>query len=260
MLRMTRLADQPGADEPEPVPPRSRPNGHAGGAVGAMAGRSGHGEGCGEVRAPVLIVGPTNGMASRPRIVDGADSVSFPASVDRAAMTVLVADVSGYCRLIEADEYATALRIHSLHSFMIEPLVQANRGQIVDRAGDGVVAAFEAAAGAVTCAVELQRRLALQELALPATQRIRLRIGISTGEIIALGGKFYGRCINVAARLQVLSKPGAIYLSDQTFAALPPALAARCRSLGARPLRKMAGAVLIYRIPAMPVGAVPRST
>ena len=62
--------------------------------------------------------------------------------------------------------------------------VQAQRGRVVDMAGDSVLAVFESATGAVCAALEIQTRLAERNDALPEGRRMRFRIGVNLGEVI----------------------------------------------------------------------------
>jgi class 3 adenylate cyclase len=79
--------------------------------------------------------------------------------------------------------------------------------------GDGVLMEFASAVNAVTAAIELQRRMADANSALPTTRRIVLRIGINLGDIVIEGSDVYGDGVNIAARLESLAEPGAIYVS-----------------------------------------------
>ena len=49
--------------------------------------------------------------------------------------------------------------------------------------------------------------------ALPEARHIVLRIGINLGDVIVEGSDLYGDGVNVAARLESLAEPGAIYVS-----------------------------------------------
>ncbi|CAH2404352.1 adenylate/guanylate cyclase domain-containing protein [Mesorhizobium ventifaucium] len=94
--------------------------------------------------------------------------------------------------------------------------------------GDGVLMEFASAVNAVTAAIELQRRMADANSALPTTRRIVLHIGINLGDIVIEGSDVYSNGVNIAARSESLAKPGAIYVSrsihDQVNRKLEPAL------------------------------------
>ena len=117
---------------------------------------------------------------------------------------VLMADVVGYSRLMEADEAGTHAALKERRISVLEPTVRANGGRVVKVMGDGVLIEFGSAVNAVTGAVDLQRKMAEANVPLPEARRIVLRIGINLGEVIGEGGDIYGEGVNIAARLETL--------------------------------------------------------
>ena len=77
-----------------------------------------------------------------------------PRVVQRLA-AILAADVAGYSRLMGDDERATIATLDEMRGVFKEQ-VEANRGRVVDMAGDSVLAVFETAIGAVEAAVAIQ--------------------------------------------------------------------------------------------------------
>ena len=73
---------------------------------------------------------------------------------------------------------------------------------------------FASVVDAVQCAIAIQNGMALSEPNLPEDQRIRYRIGINLGDIVIDGDDILGDGINIAARLEGLSAPGGICISD----------------------------------------------
>ncbi|MEE2969451.1 MAG: hypothetical protein VX741_04885 [Pseudomonadota bacterium] len=67
----------------------------------------------------------------------------------RRLVAILVADIVGYSRLIEADEEGTRTRIRSLHAEVIDPRITADGGRIVKTSGDGILVEFPSAVDAV---------------------------------------------------------------------------------------------------------------
>jgi hypothetical protein len=58
--------------------------------------------------------------------------------------------------------------------------------------GDGVLAEFASVVDAVRCAAEIQRAMADRDLDLAEERRLRFRIGINLGDVIADGDDIYG--------------------------------------------------------------------
>jgi adenylate cyclase len=65
-----------------------------------------------------------------------------------------------------------------------------------------LLAEFSSVVDAVRCAVEIQRGMAEREPEVPEQQRIRFRIGINLGDVIAEGEDIFGDGVNIAARLE----------------------------------------------------------
>jgi len=76
-------------------------------------------------------------------------------SETRKLAAILVADVVGYSRLAGADEDRTLARLRGLRSDLIDPAIDAHRGRIVKRTGDGNLIEFRSVVDAVRCAIEV---------------------------------------------------------------------------------------------------------
>jgi len=133
--------------------------------------------------------------------------------MERRLAAVLMADVVGYSRLMEADEAGTLVDLRERRKCVLEPTVRAHGGRIVKIIGDGVLIEFGSAVNAVAAALELQRNMAEASRPLPDDRRIVLRIGINLGDVIGEGADIYGEGVNIAARLEGLSEPGGVCIS-----------------------------------------------
>ncbi len=126
------------------------------------------------------------------------------ARVQRRLAAILAADVVGDSRLMEADEAGTLARLQGLRAELFDPLLAEHGGRIVKTTGDGVLAAFASAMGAVQHAVAVQQGLAESNRRLPEGSRIELRMGINLGDVIIDGDDIHGNGVNVATRLEAL--------------------------------------------------------
>jgi len=131
----------------------------------------------------------------------------------RRLAAILAADVAGYSRLMGADEEGTLERLKAHRRQLIDPKIGEHRGRIVKTTGDGLLAEFSSVVDAVRCAAEMQRGMLDREPELPDEQRIRWRIGINLGDVIAEEDDIFGDGVNVAARLEALAEPGGICVS-----------------------------------------------
>jgi class 3 adenylate cyclase/TolB-like protein/Tfp pilus assembly protein PilF len=135
----------------------------------------------------------------------------------RQLTAILMADVVGYSRLMSTDEEETHSRLAEHIATLIEPKIAEYGGHPVRSMGDGLLVQFDSAIEAVRCAIEMQRKLAEREADGPANRRIRLRIGINTGDVIVDERDIYGNAVNIAARLETLAKPGEIYVTQSVY-------------------------------------------
>src|SRR5246127_3946340 len=131
----------------------------------------------------------------------------------RRLTAILAADVAGYSRLWGVDEEGTHERLTAHLRELVNPKIAEHRGRIVKTTGDGLLAEFPSVVDAVRCAAEVQRAMLDREPDLPDEQRIRYRIGINLGDVIADGDDIFGDGVNVAARLESLAEPGGICVS-----------------------------------------------
>jgi len=128
--------------------------------------------------------------------------------MNRRLAAILMADVVGYSRLIDADEAGTLTLLKERRTSILDSTVRAHAGRVVKVMGDGVLIEFGSAVNAVAAAVELQRKMAEANIPLPDNKRIVLRIGINLGDVISEGGDILGDGVNIAARLEALAEPG----------------------------------------------------
>lgn len=137
-------------------------------------------------------------------------------------VAILFTDLVGFSSwALEAGDRA-ALRLLREVSEAIEPPVTAQRGEVVKRLGDGLMAAFWDAPSATKAAFEAQQRIAPIEV---AGYRPRLRTGIHLGRPRKLGGDYFGVDVNIAARLADAAKPGEVLVSDRVLEQLTPGAA-----------------------------------
>ncbi len=131
----------------------------------------------------------------------------------RRLAAILAADVVGYSRLMETDEAGTLAQLKLLRAEVLNPSVADHAGRIVKLMGDGVLIEFASAVDAVSCAVDVQKRVQEHNGSQSREKQIWFRVGINVGDIIVDGDDIYGDGVNIAARLEGLAEPGGIFIS-----------------------------------------------
>src|SRR6516162_4144701 len=102
----------------------------------------------------------------------------------RRLAAILAADVVGYSRLMEADEAGTLAVLKSRRTEILQPLVSKHHGRIIKVMGDGVLVEFASAVEAVSCAVALQKAMAVANESAEESRRVVLRIGVNLGDVV----------------------------------------------------------------------------
>ena len=119
--------------------------------------------------------------------------VVAPANMlNRKLSVILYADIHGYSRLMDQDEAGTVVRLTQSLA-MIRRLVSDYGGNVVNTAGDGVVALFPSASQALDFAVEMQRELSNASAWSAEQEPIFYRVGIAIGDTIAGEDGVYGQ-------------------------------------------------------------------
>jgi adenylate cyclase len=166
----------------------------------------------------------------------------------RRLTAIMIADVVGYSRLMSVAEESTHLRLSDYIKNSIEPKISEHGGRLIRSAGDGLLVEFDSAVDAVYCALEIQHQLAARDAGIAADRRLRLRIGINAGDVIADNRDIYGNSVNIAARLEAVAGPGEIYVSrsvrDQSHG--HPDLVFEDR--GQRKVKSLSQPIRIYRV------------
>ena len=167
-------------------------------------------------------------------------------SQTRRLAAILAADVSGYSRLIGADEEGTLNRLRSIRVEVIEPRINENRGRIVKTTGDGLLVEFSSVVDALRCATQWQH--AMRKRGISDDNRIEFRIGVHQGDIVVENEDIFGDGVNIAARLEGLAEPGGICVSARLQEDVAGRLDVTFDDLGEQNLKNIARPVRVYRV------------
>jgi TolB-like protein len=127
----------------------------------------------------------------------------------RQLAAVMFTDMTGYTALMQEDEQkAKILSVRQRQT--LEKFIPGYSGQIIQYFGDGTLSIFGSATDAVRSAIEIQRELQKEP-------KVLLRIGLHSGDIVYDSHGLYGDCVNLASRIENLSVPGSVLISDKVF-------------------------------------------
>jgi class 3 adenylate cyclase/pimeloyl-ACP methyl ester carboxylesterase len=119
---------------------------------------------------------------------------------------ILLCDLEGSTKLARAlgDERWTDLL--TAYGDAADGAVSAHGGRLVDRTGDGLMAAFEGPVNAVRAAQRIQA--AAEELG------VRARAGVHMGEVVERAGALRGIAVHLAARVMANAAGGEVLVSE----------------------------------------------
>lgn len=181
---------------------------------------------------------------------------------ERRTVTVLFSDAVGFTPLSERlnEEEVYHLMQECLRRMM--DAVHLYEGTITQFRGDGVMALFgapiaheDSARRAVAAGLEMQRSLG--EYAVEVEQRhpikCRFRVGLNTGPVVMgsindnldIDFTALGDTVNLAARMEQVGEPGAVFLSENSYQAVKHYF--ECEPLGALEVKGKAERVVAYK-------------
>jgi class 3 adenylate cyclase len=168
--------------------------------------------------------------------------------VARRLAAIMAGDVAGYSRLMGLDEEGTHRQLKAHRKELIDPKIAEHRGHIVKTTGDGMLVEFVSAVDAVRYAIDIQRSMAKRNANVAPDRRIEFRIGINVGDIISDENDIYGDGVNVAARLEQLAEPGAIFVSDAVHQYVEGKLTIGFKDLGPQRFKNIDRPVRVFKV------------
>lgn len=182
---------------------------------------------------------------------------------DRLLAAVLFADIVGFSGLSSRDEDA-AMKLVEVFQAVTRRAVKERGGRVVKFLGDGGLAVFPSADGAVRAGLAVQRNF--QERSAATGNPGTLRVGIHLGEVVSeTDGDVYGDGVNTAARIQDEAEPGQVVVSDDIWRQLRQRSGYQFDVLGDRGLYGLDEPIRLYAVAGAPgeleeAGAKSRAT
>ncbi len=165
----------------------------------------------------------------------------------RVLAAIMITDMVGYSREMQHSEERTLQKLMR-HNALVRASLARHGGREIKTMGDAFLVSFEDARAAVQAALEIQRDLSAYNAGRLGDERILIRIGIHTGEILKLDGDVLGNGVNIAARIEPLAEPGGICISSDTYERVKLEIDIQVVSLGRKELKNIANAPEIFRI------------
>ena len=138
----------------------------------------------------------------------GQNRSEFP----RSYGSILFTDVEGSTALTQQLGDEGARDVLRAHEVIVRQELRDHDGAEIKTMGDGFMASFGSAIGAVACAIALQLRFAVHNDS--AGQQLLIRVGMNAGEPISEDDDLFGTAVIAAARIGAQAHGGQILVSD----------------------------------------------
>jgi predicted ATPase/class 3 adenylate cyclase len=162
-------------------------------------------------------------------------------------VTFLFTDIEGSTRLLQRLG-AGYPKVLENHQRLLREVFAARGGTVVGTEGDSFFVVFSTAPEALSAAVEAQR--ALEGHQWPEGGRVRVRMGLHTGEGTLGGDSYVGVDVHRAARIVSAGHGGQLLMSESTWSLVQRALpeGATVRDLGYHRLRDLEQPERLYHV------------
>jgi len=136
-------------------------------------------------------------------------------------LSVMFTDLKGSTAIAEASgDIAVRAMLKKYHDLCLIA-VRRHGGTLVKTIGDGSLSHFEDPAAACRAACDIQRGMEEINLSRAYKTLLLARIGIHTGECILEKNDIFGDVVNTASRFESSANPGEVFVSEDTYNALP---------------------------------------
>lgn len=135
-------------------------------------------------------------------------------------LTILFVDIAGFTATTNRQSRRQNASLLQNFESLLKPQIKKFSGQLVKSIGDALLLTFRSPTDAMLCACRMQDRLALHHQQHPDEQPIVIRIAAHLGEVRTARHDIFGEAVNLASRIEAVTPPGEIYLSEAVYLAM----------------------------------------
>jgi len=149
-------------------------------------------------------------------------------------------DLTGYTRLTEEHGDETAADLSASLASLVQRVSQHHGGSPVKYLGDGVMFFFKEPGAAVVSALEMVEEA-------PAEGLPPAHVGLHAGPVVQQDGDYYGRTVNVAARIAGRAGPDEVLVSEEVAQLSSGSSGVRFEDLGPVELKNVSRPIRLLR-------------
>lgn len=166
---------------------------------------------------------------------------------ERRIAAILVTDIAGSSKLMAMDEAAAVHDFAALERQCQEIATQRG-GRLVKGTGDGTLCEFTSVHSALEAALSILRAVNQHNGGKPSERHIRLRAGVTVGDVHSIGSDIMGNAVNLATRLQEVAVPGTVCTTEYPSDDLANKLKILTEDLGLRELKGIGRSIRVVQI------------
>ncbi len=170
-------------------------------------------------------------------------------------VTFLLTDIEGSTKLWEAYPQAMKAALEK-HDALITRAVESNGGHVIKSTGDGIHAVFDSPTDALSATIQAQQALQAEPWDEIKPGKLKVRMGVHSGEAQLRAGDYFGESLNRTARLMSVGHGEQILVSSVSVQLLQERLPtdAALRDLGEHRLKDLVKPEHVYQVihPALP--------
>ena len=129
-------------------------------------------------------------------------------------VTILFTDLASSTALTQRLGDAKAQELVRAHNTIVREALAAHGGSEIKHTGDGIMASFPTASGALECAIAIQRAVEAQGVGAHGHAPLQVHIGLNAGEPIAEESDLFGTSVQLARRICDHAEAGQILASN----------------------------------------------
>ena len=135
------------------------------------------------------------------------------AKSERRLVPIVSIDVVGFSRLVQQNERQTVRLVRRAYAHFVNRIGERG-GAVFKTMGDGLLAEFNSVIAAVEWVARIQKEMHARQLRAPGGEVLQVRAGIVLADVLVHGDDLFGNGVNLAVRVQSLSPPGGMAITQ----------------------------------------------
>lgn len=165
----------------------------------------------------------------------------------RKLAAIMFTDIKGFSKKMGENE-TVAMALLKAHDAMMKELFGKYDGRVIKSIGDSFMVDFSSAVNAVKCAIEVQEIFWHYNKGKGDLESIAIRIGIHLGDVITDGHDIFGDGVNIASRIEAITSPSRICISQDIYNQIKNKMEVHTYSLGMMEFKNIAEPIEIHEI------------